>query len=73
MGDLAKRMGVVVSAALVVQVALGIITLIHVAPLSLSLMHQAGGIILFLTSGALAWTAARGAVLVEPELAKNEA
>ena len=33
----------------------------------------AGGIILFLTSGALAWTAARGAVLVEPELAKNEA
>jgi cytochrome c oxidase assembly protein subunit 15 len=54
-------------AALIVQVVLGIVTLIHVAPLSLSLMHQAGAIILFLSSGGLAWTAARGALPVEPE------
>ncbi|WP_439637027.1 COX15/CtaA family protein [Oceanicaulis sp.] len=62
-----KRMGQVVGAALIVQVVLGIVTLIHVAPLSLSLMHQAGAIILFLSSGGLAWTAARGALPVEPE------
>lgn len=68
-----KRLGVVVSAALVVQVALGILTLIYVAPLSLSLLHQTGGIVLFVTSGALAWAAARGAVLIEPSAAVDEA
>lgn len=42
-----------------VQVVLGITTLVHVAPLSLSLLHQGGAIILFITAGLACWTARR--------------
>ncbi len=54
-----SRLAAVLFAAVVFQIALGILTLINAAPLWLSLFHQAGGVILFLTAGAAAWTAAR--------------
>lgn len=53
------RFAVVMLAVLFTQIALGILTLINAAPLSLSLAHQAGAIILFLTAGAAAWASAR--------------
>ncbi len=45
------------------QVVLGVTTLVHVAPLGLSLAHQGGAIALFLAAGTTAWLAAR---LTEP-------
>jgi cytochrome c oxidase assembly protein subunit 15 len=54
-----RRFAVFIPAALLVQVALGIITLMQAAPLSLSLLHQGGAIALFLIAGAAAWAAAR--------------
>ncbi|MFP4518277.1 MAG: COX15/CtaA family protein [Oceanicaulis sp.] len=49
----------ILPAVLFFQVALGIVTLVNAAPLSLSLVHQGGAIALFLTAGMAAWTAAR--------------
>ena len=42
-----------------IQIALGIVTLVHAAPLSLSLLHQGGAIALFVTAGWASWLAAR--------------
>ena len=42
-----------------VQIVLGIITLLAVAPLGLSLIHQGGAIALFLAATAATWTARR--------------
>jgi len=41
------------------QVVLGVTTLVHAAPLGLSLFHQAGAIALFSTSVVVAWKARR--------------
>lgn len=46
-----------IAGMLLIQVILGILTLINVAPLWLSLMHQAGAIILFVIAGMASWTA----------------
>ncbi|WP_019961727.1 COX15/CtaA family protein [Woodsholea maritima] len=54
-----KPVVVTLAALLIVQVVLGIVTLVHAAPLNLSLIHQGGAIALFLTSGVLTWTAHR--------------
>ena len=54
-----RRFALVLPCVIAVQVVLGIVTLIHAAPLSLSLLHQGGAIALFLTAGSAAWTAAR--------------
>jgi cytochrome c oxidase assembly protein subunit 15 len=54
-----KRFAIGISAVLAVQIVLGIVTLVHAAPLSLSLMHQGGAIVLFLLAGFAAWGAAR--------------
>lgn len=43
-----------------IQVILGITTLVHAAPLSLSLLHQAGAIILFGIATIVTWKARRG-------------
>jgi len=56
---LMKRFAIAVGAALTVQILLGIVTLFHAAPLSLSLMHQAGALVLFGVAGFAAWAAAR--------------
>jgi len=54
------RVGAVWIAAITVfQVTLGITTLIHAAPLGLSLFHQAGAIALFSTAVVVAWKARR--------------
>ncbi|MEQ8405282.1 MAG: COX15/CtaA family protein [Oceanicaulis sp.] len=54
-----RNFALVLPAVLAFQVVLGIVTLVHAAPLSLSLVHQGGAIALFLTAGMAAWTAAR--------------
>jgi len=56
---LMQRFAIAIGAALFVQIALGIVTLVHTAPLSLSLLHQGGAIVLFCVSGMAAWAAAR--------------
>jgi cytochrome c oxidase assembly protein subunit 15 len=42
-----------------VQIALGITTLVHAAPLALSLLHQAGAIALFGAAAIVTWKARR--------------
>ncbi|WP_300527410.1 COX15/CtaA family protein [Maricaulis sp.] len=54
-----KPFMVILPALVVAQVALGIAALLAVAPLGLSLVHQAGAVILFIAIGAAAWTARR--------------
>lgn len=56
---LQRRFGMVIPAVLLTQVILGILTLVHAAPLSLSLLHQGGAIALFLVAGGACWAAAR--------------
>ena len=43
----------------VIQIVLGITTLVHAAPLSLSLLHQAGAIALFSVAAVVSWKARR--------------
>ncbi|MEE2525006.1 COX15/CtaA family protein [Hyphobacterium sp. HN65] len=50
-----QRAAVWIAAITIIQIVLGITTLVHAAPLSLSLMHQAGAIALFTTAGVTAW------------------
>lgn len=58
--DSSLRAGAIwVGAATVFQVGLGIMTLVHAAPLSLSLLHQAGAIALFSIAAVLAWKTRR--------------
>jgi heme a synthase len=52
-------LALLVPAVLIVQVLLGIATLVNAAPLSLSLLHQAGAIALFGVSGYAAWLLSR--------------
>lgn len=59
--EVLKRFAIVIPVVLTVQVVLGIATLMAVAPLWLSLLHQAGAIALFATAGMASWTAARAA------------
>lgn len=54
-----KPFMVILPALVLAQVALGIATLLAVAPLSLSLLHQGGAVVLFIACGAAAWTARR--------------
>ncbi len=54
-----RRYALLMPAALLAQVALGIVTLLAAAPLSLSLLHQGGAVALFMIAGAAAWTATR--------------
>lgn len=54
-----KRFAIAIPATLTIQVILGIATLMAVAPLWLSLLHQGGAIVLFMTVGMAAWTARR--------------
>lgn len=54
-----KRFAIAIPAALTVQVILGIATLMAVAPLWLSLLHQGGAIVLFMTVGMATWAARR--------------
>ena len=54
-----RMFALAIPVVLVFQVIVGIATLLALAPLSLSLLHQGGAIILFATAGAAAWTAAR--------------
>lgn len=54
-----KPFMVILPALTVGQIALGIATLLAVAPLGLSLAHQAGAILLFIAAVAAAWTARR--------------
>lgn len=58
-GGVITRFAAILPVVLLVQVGLGIATLIHAAPLSLSLLHQAGAIALFGVAGMIAWTLAR--------------
>jgi cytochrome c oxidase assembly protein subunit 15 len=57
--DVLKRFGIAIPVVLVIQVVLGIATLMAAAPLSLSLLHQGGAIALFMTAGMAAWLSAR--------------
>lgn len=50
---------IILPALVLAQVALGIATLLAYAPLSLSLFHQGGAILLFIACGAATWTARR--------------
>lgn len=54
-----KPFMVILPALVIAQVALGIAALLAVAPLGLSLAHQAGAVVLFIAIGAAAWTARR--------------
>ena len=54
-----RHLALVLPAILFAQVALGVLTLVHAAPLSLSLVHQGGAIALFGTAGFAAWASAR--------------
>ena len=54
-----KRAALVIAIAVVFQVAIGIVTLVNAAPLSLSLLHQGGAVVLFAAAGVLAWMLAR--------------
>lgn len=58
-GGVVQRFAVIVPAVLLFQVAIGILTLVNAAPLSLSLIHQAGAIALFGVAGTAAWTLSR--------------
>jgi cytochrome c oxidase assembly protein subunit 15 len=54
----ARIAGATVGAVALVQVLLGVLTVLAASPLSLSLMHQAGGVALWaaaLVSARLAW------------------
>jgi len=53
------NLAMLLPAVLFAQMALGVITLVAVSPLSMSLAHQAGAVVLFLISGFAAWAAAR--------------
>jgi len=50
---------IVLPALTIGQIALGVATLLAVAPLGLSLAHQGGAIALFIATGAATWTARR--------------
>jgi cytochrome c oxidase assembly protein subunit 15 len=50
-----RRAAVWIGGATALQVAMGIVTLVHAAPLSLSLAHQAGAIALFSVAVMTAW------------------
>ena len=54
-----KGWAVALALAVLFQIALGVITLVNAAPLSLSLLHQAGAILLFLAAGGATWRARR--------------
>ncbi|MEO1038063.1 MAG: COX15/CtaA family protein [Pseudomonadota bacterium] len=54
-----RRAAFVLVAAVLLQVVIGVVTLVHAAPLSLSLIHQAGAVLLFLAAGIMAWALAR--------------
>lgn len=54
-----KPFMIILPALTIGQVALGIATLLAVAPLGLSLMHQGGAILLFIACTAATWTARR--------------
>jgi cytochrome c oxidase assembly protein subunit 15 len=54
-----KPFMIILPALVIGQIALGIATLLAVVPLGLSLAHQAGAILLFITVGIAAWTARR--------------
>ncbi len=54
-----KPFMVILPALVIGQIALGIAALLAVVPLSLSLAHQAGAILLFIAMVAAAWTARR--------------
>jgi len=54
-----KPFMVILPALVIAQVALGIAALLAVAPLGLSLAHQAGAVVLFVAIGAATWTARR--------------
>ncbi|MEN0652137.1 MULTISPECIES: COX15/CtaA family protein [Hyphobacterium] len=56
-----KGLSHAIAAMVVIQIALGIVTLVHAAPLSLSLIHQLGAVVLFLLAGSAAWRARRAA------------
>lgn len=50
-----------IAAMVVIQIVLGIVTLVSAAPLWLSLFHQFGAVVLFVMAGAAAWSARRAA------------
>lgn len=50
-----------IASMVVIQIALGIATLVNAAPLALSLAHQFGAVVLFVTAGFAAWSARRAA------------
>ena len=54
-----KRAALWIGGVTLFQVMLGITTLVHAAPLSLSLLHQAGAILLFSTAAVTAWKSRR--------------
>lgn len=54
-----KRAAVWIGTATALQVMLGVVTLVHAAPLSLSLIHQAGAICLFSIALITAWKTRR--------------
>lgn len=54
-----KPFMIILPTLVVAQIALGISTLLAVAPLGLSLAHQAGAIILFIATLSATWTARR--------------
>ena len=54
-----RPMSLAIAGATLFQVALGVVTLIAYAPLGLSLIHQAGAIILFIAAGLASWRARR--------------
>ncbi|MBI1233144.1 MAG: heme A synthase [Alphaproteobacteria bacterium] len=54
-----KGLSHAIATMVVIQIALGIVTLVHAAPLSLSLIHQFGAVVLFLLAGSAAWSARR--------------
>lgn len=56
---LLQRAGYVVAGVTALQIVLGVSTLVHAAPLNLSLLHQGGAIALFLAAGTTTWLAAR--------------
>lgn len=54
-----KPFMVILPALVTAQIALGIAALLAVVPLGLSLLHQAGAILLFIAAAGAAWTARR--------------
>ncbi|MBR9826319.1 MAG: heme A synthase [Alphaproteobacteria bacterium] len=56
-----KPFMIILPALTLLQVVLGIITLLAIAPLGLSLIHQGGAVLLFLAAGVGTWIARRSA------------